>query len=82
MLWTGCVTGEATKLVPGDLPAGEVARRSFPPCAALEAIVAREVGAPVPLAEPRASITAIIEEAVPKARAELNAPSATEAPRD
>jgi TonB family protein len=35
-LWSGCVIGEASKLVPGNLPGEEVVRRSFPPCAAWE----------------------------------------------
>lgn len=76
-LWSGCVMGEAAKLVPGDLPAEEVARRSFPPCAPLEALVAREVGEPVPLEEPRAAIRRAIEDGVAEARASLGAPPET-----
>jgi TonB family protein len=82
MLWTGCVMGEAAKLAPGDLPADEVARRAFPPCAALEALVAEEVEAPVPLAEPRAAIVRLIEDGLLKVRAALKAPPEAAAPRD
>lgn len=80
-LWSGCVMGEAAKLVPGGLPAEEIARRAFPPCAALEALVAREVEEPVPLEEPRAAMRRAIEEGVAEARAALGAPPEA-APRD
>ena len=75
MLWTTCVMGEASKLAPGDLPAEEVARRSFLPCTALEALVAREVGAPAPLEAPRASMVRTIDEALAEARTALKTPS-------
>lgn len=80
-LWIGCVMGEAAKLAPGDLPAEEVARRSFAPCAALEALVAREVEEPVPLEEPRASMRRAIEHGIEGARAALR-PAPEAAPRD
>lgn len=74
MLWTTCVMGEASKLAPSDLPAEEVARRSFLPCTALEALVAREVEKPVPLEEPRASMVRTIAEALADARTALKTP--------
>jgi TonB family protein len=73
-LWSGCALGEAAKLIPHDLAAEEVARRSFPPCAALEALVAREVGEPAPLEAPRASMRRVIEEWVAETRTALAAP--------
>lgn len=75
-LWNTCVQGEASKLAPGGLAAPEVVRRSFPPCAALEAIVAQEAEESVPLTEPRAELARQIEEALPRIRAELTAPAA------
>jgi hypothetical protein len=81
-LWTVCAMGEAAKLVPTDLPADEVVRRAFPPCAALEARLAGEVKAPVPLAEPRASIARMIEQELMKMRPVLKAPPEAAAPRD
>jgi TonB family protein len=81
MLWTSCVMGEAAKLVPGDLAADEIARRSFPPCAALEALVAREVKAPVPL-EAREAMTRSIEQSLAMAREQLKTPSESAAPQD
>lgn len=82
MLWTGCVMGEAAKMAPGDLPAEEVARRAFPPCAALEALLSREFGAPLPLAEPRASIIHTIDEGLARIRPILNSPPEGDARRD
>jgi TonB family protein len=74
MLWTACVMGEASKRVPGDLPAEEVARLAFLPCATLEALVAREVGGSVPLEEPRASMMRMIAEGLIQARTALKSP--------
>jgi TonB family protein len=82
MLWTVCAMGEAAKLVPTDLPAEEVVRRAFLPCAALEALLAEEVKTPVPLAEPRAWIARMIEEELIKRRSVLKAPPEAAAPRD
>jgi TonB family protein len=45
VLWQSCVFGEAAKLTVGDLSAEEVADLAFQPCAALEALVERQVGA-------------------------------------
>jgi TonB family protein len=81
-LWNGCVLGEVAKRVPGDLAADEVARLSFPPCAALEALLARELDSPLPLEEPRASIRLMIEAGLAEARAALNAPSPPATPDD
>lgn len=82
LLWNTCVMGEASKLVPGDLPAAEVARRAFPPCAALEALVSREVEAPVPLEGPRASMTHAIEQALGEVRTQLSTPPESATPDD
>ncbi|MEA3064668.1 MAG: periplasmic protein TonB [Sphingomonadales bacterium] len=82
MLWKTCVMGEASKLVPGDLPAAEIARRSFPPCTALEALVARELKAPMPLDQSRADLAGTIGNELPGARTALRAPPQAEAPRD
>lgn len=59
-LWTACVMGEAAKLVPGGLSPSEVAGRSFPPCAALEAIVVEE-SKPAPVTELREAVSSSIE---------------------
>ena len=82
MLWKTCVMGEASKLVPGDLAAAEIARRSFPPCAALEAIVAQEAKAPVPLTESRAELERTIDSALMDARKGLKPPAETGSPQD
>jgi len=76
-LWTACVMGEVAKRAPGDLAADEVARLAFPPCAGLEALLARELVSPLPLEEPRASIRVSIEAGLAEARAALDAPSPT-----
>lgn len=73
-LWSSCVFGEAAKLVPGDLPADQIGRRAFPPCEALEARLAREVGQSVPLNELRTSILGDLDQAVVQMRADLNSP--------
>lgn len=44
-LWQSCVFGEAAKLAIGELSSEQVVARAFPPCAALEAMVERHVGA-------------------------------------
>jgi TonB family protein len=73
MLWMLCIGGEAAKLVPGDLPPAEVARRSFPPCKALETIVAPDPERAQVLADRHAEFERMIETAVTEARAELGA---------
>lgn len=75
-LWGLCVLGEAAKLALSDLPEAEIARRSYPPCAALEAVAAREAGQP-PLEAQRATMAQGFEELVFKARAILKAPART-----
>jgi TonB family protein len=42
-LWSACATGEAAKLVPSPLPAGQVTQRALAACAALEALATREL---------------------------------------
>lgn len=74
VLWMLCVGGEAAKLVPGDLPPAEVARRAFPPCKALEAIVAPDPERARLLAERRSEFERMIEGTVAEARADLTAP--------
>ena len=73
MLWMLCVGGEAAKLVPGDLPPAEVARRAFPPCKALEAIVAPDPERARLLAERRSEFERMIESTVATTRAALTA---------
>jgi TonB family protein len=75
MLWTGCIMGEATKLVLTDLPPDEIARRSFPPCAALEALYSREIGKQAPLEEMRTQLTPMIGMMLVEVRKVLNAPA-------
>ncbi|HYG48692.1 MAG TPA: energy transducer TonB [Allosphingosinicella sp.] len=72
-LWSTCLFGEAAKLTLSDLPPAEIVRRSYPPCAALEAGAAREIGQKAPLDELRGSVGPAIEESVGKARAVLKA---------
>lgn len=73
-LWGVCVFGEAAKLALSDLPAAEIVRRSYPPCAALEAVATREAG-PNGLSEgQRSTIAQGLEEFVLKPRAILKAP--------
>lgn len=72
-LWSNCLIGEASKLALTDLPAAEISRRSFPPCAALEAAAAREMGEPTPLSRQRAEMAAAIETMVLQAAAVLKA---------
>jgi TonB family protein len=74
-LWTGCVLGEAAKLVPGDLPADQVAGRAFAGCTALEAIVSQEVDGPAALERPRNSMASAIALGATKARQALNTPT-------
>jgi TonB family protein len=81
-LWSVCAMGEAAKLVPGDLPAAEIARRSLAPCSALEALVAKEVSLPLPLESHRAGVAQMIEAAVDQARAALKAPPPVETAGD
>ncbi|MEA3064670.1 MAG: periplasmic protein TonB [Sphingomonadales bacterium] len=73
MLWMLCVGGEAAKLVPGDLPPAEVARRAFSPCKALEAIVAPDPERARLLAERRSEFERMIESTVATMRAGLTA---------
>ncbi|MEA3009103.1 MAG: periplasmic protein TonB [Sphingomonadales bacterium] len=81
LLWTSCVSGEASKLVLGDLPPAEVARRAFGPCAALEALAGRGPGAGMSMPERRAALSHLIEADVPKIREQLKAsPAAPKAP--
>lgn len=72
-LWTTCVFGEAAKLVPGDESVDQVAARSFASCAALEAIVSKEIKQTLPLIEARGSVVETLLEMVPKLRADLQA---------
>ena len=74
VLWMLCVGGEAAKLVPGDLPPAEVARRAFPPCKALEAIVAPDPERARLLAERRSEFERMVEDTVAAARADLTTP--------
>ena len=71
VLWMLCVGGEAAKLVPGDVPPAEVARRAFPPCKALEAIVAPDPERARLLALRRSEFERMVESTVAAARAEL-----------
>ncbi len=72
-LWGICVFGEAAKLAPGELPAAEIVRRSYPPCAALEGVAEREAG-PNGLSDAqRAMIAQGLEDMVIKPRAILKA---------
>ena len=73
VLWMLCVGGEAAKLVPGELPPAEVARRAFAPCKALEAIVAPDPVRARLLAERRSEFERMIESTVAEARADLTA---------
>jgi TonB family protein len=73
VMWMLCVGGEAAKLVPGDLPPNEVARRAFPPCKALEAIVAPDPERARLLAERRSEFERMIEGQVTMTRAALTA---------
>ncbi len=73
-LWGACVLGEATKLATGDLPAEEVARRGFQPCAALEALLAKQAEGPEAAARARPEMIRGIAAAVTKMREMLNAP--------
>ncbi|MEA3051783.1 MAG: periplasmic protein TonB [Sphingomonadales bacterium] len=73
VMWMLCVGGEAAKLVPGDLPPAEVARRAFPPCKALEAIVAPDPERARLLAERRHEFERMIEGTVATTRAALAA---------
>ncbi|HEX8224107.1 MAG TPA: energy transducer TonB [Allosphingosinicella sp.] len=71
MLWMLCVGGEAAKLVPGDVPPAEVARRAFLPCKALEAIVAPDPERARLLAERRPEIERMVASTVAATRAGL-----------
>ena len=73
-LWSSCVFGEAAKHIPREASVDTVARRSFPPCTALEALVAEEMEAPVPLVEPRKGLTRAIEQGLTELRTLLEAP--------
>ena len=72
-LWGSCVLGEAAKLVTSELTANEIVRRSFPPCAPLEALLSGEVKLPVPLEEARKEMVQRIEQGVEETRNVLSA---------
>jgi TonB family protein len=74
-LWGDCVRGEAAKLTLGALPAGEVARRAFAPCSALEAVLWPPGKRPRPLTELRADMAAMVEASVVQTREALAAPA-------
>ena len=74
-MWSTCVLGEASKLVIGNLSPAEVTARSFPPCEALETLLARELGAQTPLVELRESLTAMMEEQIPQVRSTFGTPA-------
>ncbi|HEX8533456.1 MAG TPA: energy transducer TonB [Allosphingosinicella sp.] len=78
-LWSMCVMGEAARHVPGALPPSEVTRRSFVPCAALEAIVAEESERTAP-EKLRGAMAETIEKALLPMRDLLLAPPAPGAP--
>jgi TonB family protein len=77
-LWGDCVRGEAAKLTLGALPAGEVARRAFAPCSALEAVLWPPGKRPRPLTELRADMAAMVEASVVQTREALAAPAEPE----
>jgi TonB family protein len=78
-LWSSCVMGEVAKLVAGDLPADQIARRLFPPCEPLETRLAKELGRSMPLDEPRQGILGSLGQAVQELRTALNSPDEPEA---
>ncbi|HEX9964463.1 MAG TPA: energy transducer TonB [Allosphingosinicella sp.] len=78
-LWRGCVLGEAAKYVLEDLAAGEIAQRSFPPCARLEALFARESSQAPPLREPRERVAALVADLMLESGKILNLRTAGEA---
>ena len=73
MLWMACVGGEAAKLVPGDLPPAEIVRRAFPPCRALEDLVAADPERARLMAAQRAGLERMIESTIVETRAALAA---------
>jgi TonB family protein len=75
LLWNVCVSGEAAKLVPGDLPPAEVARRAFGPCTALEVLAQREPGAAPLTPERREALIRMIEANVVTIRERLKPPA-------
>lgn len=81
-LWTGCIMGEATKFALTDLPPEEVARRSFPPCTALEALYSREIGQPAPLGQMRTQLTPMVGMMLVRVRDILKAPAEPGGRRD
>lgn len=81
-LWSTCVMGEASKLAPGKLPAAEIVRRAFGPCASLEALVAREVEDPARMESARGSLGRELEQALAAIRTDLEPPAGTGTPRD
>lgn len=80
MLWTSCILGETAKLAPSDLPVAEVARRSYPPCEALEALLAKESNASMPLLDTRGEMLKVLEQLLPETRNALKAPPETDSP--
>jgi TonB family protein len=77
-LWAECVRGEAAKLTTGALPAGEVARRSFAPCAALEAPLLPPGEQADALAQLRGAMAPLIEAMVLRTRAIMADPAPPE----
>ncbi|HEX9947610.1 MAG TPA: TonB family protein [Allosphingosinicella sp.] len=77
-LWGVCLLGEGAKLALSDLPADEVVRRSYPPCAGLETVAEREVGDS--LVTRRSEVVQAFKETVLKARAVLKAPRPAPSP--
>jgi TonB family protein len=67
-LWQLCVTGEAAKLALSDLTPAEVVRRSFVPCAALEARFLQELKDPAPLTEMKGAVTQVLEARITEIR--------------
>jgi TonB family protein len=72
-LWSTCVLGEASKLMMSERSSSEIIRLAFGPCAALEAALAKEVKAEIPLTEVRADLSRAIEQGVTETRKALAA---------
>lgn len=71
-LWSACLLGEAAKLALSDLSVEELVRRSYPPCAALEARISSEAGKPYQ--RNQSEIVEAFEATIVRARASLQAP--------
>jgi TonB family protein len=74
-LWSLCLSGEAAKLASGDLPGDEIVKRSFAPCAALEARVRSELAKPVSEEELRREMASALGGLLTKVRDQLKAPA-------